>query len=168
MIILLNILFGAAMLLLGRKLFWFFVGAMGFITVTSYAVHSMQGMPNWMILAVALLAGLVGALLALFVRVVGIGLAGFLGGGFLAVAAATALGFSGGRLDVIIYLVGAVLGAILFYALFNWALVILSAVSGAFILAQNTPTPARWFWFVVVGLAIIGIAVQAQQMEEED
>lgn len=167
MISLLNVLFGAAMLLLGRRLFWLFVAAIGFITVTHYALQRLGGMPDSTILIVAIIAGLLGALIAAFARVVGVGVAGFLCGGFLMLTAATALGFSGRNLDIFFYIVGGILGAFLFYALFNWALIILSSVCGAFVLAHNLPAPAAWFWLLVIGLAVLGMIVQGNQLDEK-
>ncbi len=59
---------GAALLILGRKLFWVFVGAIGFVLGMDIASRFLQGRPDWLILIVALGAGVLGALLALFLQ----------------------------------------------------------------------------------------------------
>lgn len=161
-----QIIVGIAMLLFGRKLFWFFVGAIGFISATTWAVENMSGQPEWMIVVIGLVAGLVGALLAIFLRTVGIGIAGFLTGGFLTSTLMYALGFSGSRLGGIFYLVGGIIGLVLFYGLFDWALILLSSASGAFILARHLPVPDRFYWLVLIVIAVVGIGVQAQQLED--
>ena len=167
MITAVQIIVGLSMLLLGRKLFWFYVGAIGFISATTWAVNNMGGQPEWVIVVIGLAVGVLGALLAIFLRTVGIGIAGFLTGGFLVTMLMAALGFSGPRIGSIIYLVGGVIGIILFYSLFDWALVLLSSVSGAFILARHIPIPHRYYWLVLVVLVVVGIGVQAQQIEDK-
>lgn len=166
MIIAVQIIAGLSMLLLGRKLFWFYVGAVGFISATTWAVNNMRSQPDWMTVAIGLAAGVIGALLAVFVRTVGIGVAGFLSGGFLFSTLMLALGFSDTRIGGIFYLIGGILGVILFYGLFDWALVLLSSASGAFILARHIPIPHRFYWLVLIILAVVGIGVQARQIEE--
>jgi hypothetical protein len=166
MISIFQVILGLSMLLLGRKLFWVYVGAIGFITATNWVTANMAGQPEWIVLLIGLAAGGVGILLAIFLRWVGIGIAGFLTGGFLASTLLTLLGVSGGRISGILYLVGGVVGVILFYSLFDWALVVLSSACGAFILARQLPAAHGVFWLVVLVMAVVGIGVQAQQIED--
>ena len=83
MINLFQILIGIGMLLLGRKLFWVFVAGVGFITAATWASRVFVIESDFIILLIALVAGLIGALIAMFVRWLGIGIAGFLGGGYI-------------------------------------------------------------------------------------
>ena len=64
----LQIIIGLGLLFLGRRLFWFFVAAIGFITATEIAVNTMSTSPEWVIILIGLAAGLLGALLAIFSR----------------------------------------------------------------------------------------------------
>jgi len=55
-----SIVLGIILLLFGRKLFWFFVGVIGFLTGVLLATHYLQGQPEWVILIIALIAGVLG------------------------------------------------------------------------------------------------------------
>jgi hypothetical protein len=70
---------GAALLVFGRKLFWLFVAGIGFIAGLNVATSYLKGSPQWLILLLALVAGLIGALLAVFAQSIAIGIAGFPG-----------------------------------------------------------------------------------------
>jgi hypothetical protein len=73
MIILFQILTGIGMLLFGRKLFWFFVAGVGFIAAATWASRTFARESDFMVLLIALAAGFIGALLAMFVRWLSIG-----------------------------------------------------------------------------------------------
>ncbi len=81
--ILLRILAGTALLIAGRRLFWLFVGLLGFVSGIHIATHFFPGQPEWMVLAIALTAGVLGALIALFLQWLAIGLAGFSAGAYI-------------------------------------------------------------------------------------
>src|SRR3974377_1590177 len=83
-----GILVGAAILLLGRKLFWLFVGAMGFVLGAEIATQVTH--EPVLILLVAIGLGILGALLAVLFQKVAVGLVGFFAGGRIAVALAAA------------------------------------------------------------------------------
>src|SRR5438094_3209652 len=81
----LSILIGAVILFFGRKLFWLCVAAVGFAAGFDVAAYFHE--PSVALqLAIALVLGFVGALLAMFLQKLAIGIAGFLAGGKLAVA----------------------------------------------------------------------------------
>src|SRR5262249_38897587 len=81
---LLAFLVGAVLLVLGRRLFWLFVGLVGFFTVYRLSLETLHVHPFGVRLFLALAAGLFGVLLAIFVQRVAVGLAGFLVGAWLA------------------------------------------------------------------------------------
>ena len=81
-----NIIVGVALLVLGRRLFWLFVGAIGFIAASDAAAAYFSALPQWQILAISLGAGLLGILLAIFFQKLAIVLVGFYAGGYLAVS----------------------------------------------------------------------------------
>ncbi len=157
-----GIIIGLALLLFGRKLFWLFVGGVGFMAGLQFAEGFFHGHPQWWALAVALLAGVIGAVLALVLQKLAIGVAGFLTG-------ATALfdlanGF--GRQDMawIAAIVGGVIGAVLILLLFDWALIVLSAVAGAILIVNLIELDPHIAWMVWVGLFLFGLMAQAAQM----
>jgi hypothetical protein len=156
-----QILLGIGMLFFGRRLYWAVVGAFGFLAATSWAFTAFQNQPEWVLILIGLAAGLVGALLAIYVGIIGIGLAGFLGGAILTMGLVSMLNLPQGGLEFILPLVGGILGSILMYMIFDWALILLSAVNGALLLANGLPVEGIPASLVAIGLAIIGVLVQA-------
>ena len=71
-----QLLIGIAVLTLGRRLFWIFVGTAGFLLGTRLATQFPVSGPEWAPLAVALFAGLIGAIFAVFAQKVAVGIAG--------------------------------------------------------------------------------------------
>jgi hypothetical protein len=167
MIIFFQILLGIGMLLMGRKLFWVFVAGVGFIIAATWASHAFARQSDFIVLLIALVAGLIGALIAMFIRWLGIGLAGFLGGGYLVFSSLALFGINPDRFSWIFYLIGGVVGAILFIAFFDWALIILSSLSGAVILTQSFAIPRPLGLVIVAVLVIVGIIVQARTLASE-
>src|SRR5437762_4747866 len=83
-------LIGAVILFFGRKLFWLCVAAVGFAAGVELAPHIAQQPSPLLALTLALVLGFVGALLALFLQKIAIGVVGFVAGGRLGVALAAA------------------------------------------------------------------------------
>ncbi len=79
----LNLLVGILLLFLGRRIFWLFVGGVGFVAAIDLVSRLAMPWPTWLTLVVALAAGLVGALLAILLQEVAVGIAGFLAGGYI-------------------------------------------------------------------------------------
>ena len=65
---LLFLLVGALLLLLGRRLFWLFIAAAGFITGIELTRLLFPHQPELLGVAIAVLLGLLGAVLAIFVQ----------------------------------------------------------------------------------------------------
>jgi hypothetical protein len=86
------ILVGGALLLFGRQLFWLFVGGTGFAAGMALAADAFQGPQEWVVLTIAILAGLIGALLATFLQRVAVGADRFLAGGYVLLNVASELG----------------------------------------------------------------------------
>src|SRR5215475_9000366 len=125
-----GLLVGAVILLLGRKLFWLFVAAVGFAYGAELAPQIIHHPTPVVILVIALVLGLLGALFAVLLQAFAIGASGFLAGGWLAIRIYEY--FVGHVRNVeILYLIGGILGAILFLALFDWVLIIFSSLLGA-------------------------------------
>ena len=158
------ILMGAALLVSGRKLFWLFVAAGGFVAGIQFATRVVHG-PEWLSIIIGLAVGIAFAVLAIFLRTFAIGLAGFFLGGSILSGIALTLGFERGGL--IIYIIGGILGIILVGMLFDWALISLSAFGGATLLVQglDMARPASALAFIV--LLIVGIVVQASALRAD-
>src|SRR6266581_8289507 len=124
-------LIGVVILLFGRKLFWLCVAAVGFAAGVEIAPHLVNEPSPLLALTVALILGIIGALLALFLQKVAVAVLGFLAGGKLAGAIAAAFFVHYAQYSTIIFLVGGVVGAILLLAVFDWALIVVSSLMGA-------------------------------------
>ena len=92
---------------------------------------------------------------------VAIAVLGFLAGGKLATAMAAAFFVHYAQYSTIIFVAGGVIGAILLLAVFGWALIVVSAFIGAYLIKSAVVLPPTGSTLVFIGLAIIGILVQA-------
>ncbi len=164
----LRILFGVSLLAYGRKLYWLFVGALGFAAASSLATQYLHGMNEWLVLGIALGVGLLGALLAIWAQNFAIGLAGFLGGGQIAISLLVFLGMVPRGWAWLPFLIGGLVGMVLVLLLFDWALIILSSLGGASLLTQVLSLPRPTLLLIFVILAFIGIIIQSRMMSAEE
>jgi Domain of unknown function (DUF4203) len=151
---------GLAVLLVGRRLFWLFVGAAGFAVGLHVAPTAFANSPEWLILVAALVLGIVGAVLAIVFQWLAVGLGGFVAGVHGGLAAAGALGLQGTWLWAAAVAAGIVVAALVLW-LMDPVLILLSALIGAALLAPLVPVSAGVRPWIFVGLVIVGIFVQA-------
>ena len=159
--LLLKILAGIALLVTGRRLFWLFVGLIGFVGGIHLATHFFPGQPEWMILAIALTAGVFGALIALFLQWLAIGLAGFSAGAYIVARLLFLSGLETKEIGWILIVVGGILGALLIIILFDWALIILSSLAGAVLITETFHIDRGAATLLFIALFIVGITVQS-------
>src|SRR5438093_9386422 len=152
---------GIVILFFGRKLFWLCVAAVGFAVGVEIAPQLVNEPSSLLALVVALVFGLLGALLALFLQKVAIAVVGFLAGGKLASAIAVAFFVHYAQYSTIIFVVGGIIGAILLLAVFDWALIVVSSFIGAYLIQSAIVLPPTGSTLVLIGLAVLGILVQA-------
>ena len=157
-------LIGVVILFFGRKIFWLFVAAVGFAVGIEIAPHLVHEPSPMLALTFALVLGFMGALFALFLQKIAIGVVGFLVSGRLAIAMVAAFFLNYAHYDVITFLVGGILGAILLLALFDWALIFFSAIEGAHLIQSAVRLPATGSTILLVALSVLGIVVQASMM----
>ncbi len=161
---LLTILAGLALLTLGRRLFWLFVGLIGFAAGIVLATQFVQG-PEWMVLIIALAAGLIGVLFALVLQQAAVALAGFIAGGYIVMSVLNGLGLDPAGTYWALYwaliIVGGIVGAALVLALFEWALIILSSLVGALLIVQTINPGALLAAILTAVLFVVGVAIQA-------
>lgn len=166
-------LVGLALLLAGRRLFWLLVGAVGFL----FGFHLAQGWLGldefWLRLAVAALVGVAGAFLAVLLQRLAIGVAGFLLGGAAAGWAAEVVFGLPETAAWVAFFIGGIIAAMIAGFLFEFALIVLSALLGASLVVQaavawpgmDMGTTAQAVTFLV--LTGIGLAAQAMQPSRE-
>jgi len=158
----LSAIFGLILLLFGRRLFWFFVAAAGFAAGMFIARDQLQLQSSWMVFAIALFAGLLGALLSVILQKLAIALAGFSAGGYL--CAFILMRMNQEKFVWVGFLVGGILGTILMLGIFEWALIILSSLIGAAFLADGIGTEQNAL--IIFGVAfVIGLVIQRLQKQ---
>lgn len=156
-----RLLLGIFMLLAGSRLFWLFLGAVGFISGFDLAEKMMRSQPGDMIIVVALLAGLAGALLAIFLQKIAILAGGFIAGGYLSLRLMEELGMRNSPYHWLLLVLGCIIGAVLMQVLFKWALIVLSSGVGAILVLQVFPLSRHMTRLPFVILFILGIVIQA-------
>ena len=160
-----QLLIGIAVLTLGRRLFWIFVGTAGFLLGTRLATQFPVSGPEWTPLAVALFAGLIGAIFALFAQKLAVGIAGFVMGGHSLEWLFLTMGLAGTGWMWPALIGGGMAGAVLVLLVFDWALILLSSFAGAMMITQaaGLTLPMNVLLFLV--LLSVGIAIQARMLE---
>lgn len=156
-----SVVLGALVLLFGRKLFWLCVAAIGFAAGVELAPLIVREPTTVLALTFAIVLGFLGALLALFLQKVAIAIFGFVAGGKLANALAAAFYLQHAAHSGIIFLIGGIVGALLLLALFDWALIFLSSVVGAYMIQNAISLPPTGTAILFVVLVIVGMLVQA-------
>src|SRR5260370_22883794 len=156
-----GVLIGIAMLFFGRGPFWLCVAAGGFGVGVEVAPLLVNEPSSLVALLIALVFGFLGALLALFLQKIAIAVLGFLAGGKLATAVAAAFFVHYAQHSTIIFVIGGIIGAILLVTVFGWALIIVSSFIGAYLIQSAILLPPTGSTLVFIGLAIVGIFVQA-------
>ena len=162
-----NVLVGLALLILGKKLFWLFVGAIGFIGASDMAARYFSGLPVWQILIITVAAGLIGVLLAIFFQKVTILLVGFYTGGYLVVSLFNTLNMAPpSALPWAPFVIGGLLGAILLYLFFDWTLIVLSSFAGAAFISQTIQISAIPSTILLATLFLAGIIIQGSMLKK--
>ena len=155
---------GILLLALGRRLFWFFVGCVGFVAGLQMAQSYFGLQPAWMAWVAATAFGIVGALLALFFQTLAIWLGGFAAGSTIAAYLTVLAGFAA---VPAVSVAGGIIGAILLYVLFDWALIVLSSVAGSTLVVQSLGWNPRVELVLYVALIAIGIGFQAALLHRQ-
>lgn len=159
----LMIVLGLIMLVSGRKLFWLFVAIVGFLVGMEFTKLLLVDQPIWVQLLGGLGAGLLGALLAIFVQRVAFILAGFFAGAYFGLLLAHPLGVAGASL--VLAVACGVIGAIVAALLMDWAIIVLSCLVGAGVIVSRLGIRDVNTAIVFLVLVIVGVLVQAKLME---
>ena len=157
-----RVLAGAALLLLGRRLFWLLVGVIGFTFGYEYGAHIYAGASETMLLGVGLATGIVGAVLAYFVQALMLAVAGFMVGAQLAVILFNAVHPTPNQdFWLLAFLAGGIIGAALLVAVFDSALLFLSSLFGANLIVQTIELPPFQKLILFLVLLAVGLVVQS-------
>jgi hypothetical protein len=156
---------GVLLLLLGRKLFWLFVGVIGFLSGIQFSSQFVIANSQIGVIVIALTLGLLGAIMAIFAQHVVVILAGFLAGVHLVTRVLTLYNWQTDHYFWLLGLTGGILGAILALMLLDWALIILSSLIGANLISQTLPFEQGPATLFVIVVAISGILIQSRLLQ---
>ena len=158
---------GLALLIFGRKIFWLFVAAVGFVGALTLLPKFFPDASGWTAIGIGIAGGVLGALLALFLQRVAVALAGFAGGGFFLVNIVEMFQIQTGSNFWIPMIVGGIIGAALMMLIFDWSLVILSSGLGAYLFVQELHLRNSIELAVMLALFVVGIVVQSKGMKKK-
>jgi hypothetical protein len=156
-----KLVLGFAALILGRRLYWLFVGIAGFLAGLELGGWALHDQPGWAALALGILLGLGGALVAVFFQYVAVGAAGFLVAAYVALRLLGQTGIPADGTVRIVVLVAGVLGAVLVILALDWTLIVLSSLAGAALVTDALALGPALAQLVFLGLAAAGVVVQA-------
>lgn len=159
-----HVLAGAVLWLAGRRLFWVFVAVLGFFVGMDLATRYLPDASQVVVLVLAIVAGLLGAVLAGWFYEIAIGVAGFLAGGRLGLALLAMVAPDAMDLAWLAFVLAGILGALVLLLVFDWALIVLSSFVGAGLIVEPLALSPPAAALLIVGLALVGVAVQARAM----
>jgi hypothetical protein len=155
-----RLLLGTIMLTMGRRLYWLFLGGAGFIFGFDIAGRFIHGLSHGVVLDIAFLAGIAGAMIAVFLQKIAVVIGGFLAGGYLLPILMEKLGIGVAHYHWLLFLIGGIIGAFFMSVLFGWALIILSSALGSFLILQAIPLGQQISKLLFIFLLILGVAIQ--------
>jgi len=163
---LLEIVLGGVLLVLGRKLFWLFVAGVGFAVGMFVTPLLLPDAPQGVTLAAAVALAVLGAVLAITVQKIAIGLVGFIAGGLIANWLLQAFALDLGALQWLAFIGGGILGALLLATLFDWGLILLSSLVGANLLVGGAGgllgLPENLLPIIFLVVFGLGVLIQAR------
>jgi hypothetical protein len=162
-----TILAGLILLFSGRKLYWLFVAVVGFIAGYILTGEVLPEISTVLRIIIGLVAGAIGAALLLVLHQVAVGLAGFLGGGLLALQITHQLGVGSGEFSWVPFILGGIVGAILVVSIFDWALILLTSLGGAFLVISGLNPDPSWANLAILILFVIGVFIQANLLRRQ-
>jgi hypothetical protein len=154
-------LLGGLLLVLGWKLFWLFVGVVGFAAGLQVADLYFGLQPFWVLWSVGLICGIIGAVIALFFQRLAVAVGGFVAGSTISLHLMSLLGHNAGMLIICI---GGIIGAVALYLLFDWALVLLSSIIGAALMVEALAWRQSYSTVLLLVLSATGVIFQARQL----
>jgi hypothetical protein len=164
MLFIINLILGIGLLFSGRRLFWLFVAAAGFFAGVEITARFWHG-PEWLSIVVGVAVGILFAALAMALKTIAISVAGFFLGGSALLSLAAAFGIERGLF--VLYIIGGILGVIFISAFFDWALIAISSLAGASMIARTLEMSRPVAGLIFLLLLIIGIVVQANDMQKD-
>ena len=158
----LNVIIGMLLLFIGRRLFWLFVACVGFASGYHYAQQIWAIHSPVLILILSIAIGALGAIIAILFQKASILIAGFAAGGYLVLRLFNQFAGLPAQLVWLPYIIGGIIGAIILFFVFDWALIFLSTLTGATLIVQMVAFNP-WFEITLfLALVIAGMVFQVK------
>ena len=158
---------GLLMLTMGRQLYWLFVGGIGFIFGIILATQYYSGQSDWVMLFIAILAGIAGGLFAYSLQNFAIAASGLLTGGYLVYTLLITIGSERDLIFNALVVLGGLIGLLLVLLSIDWALIILSSLAGAALIVQSVSYGQTVLAILFFTLSILGIIIQTLRWKQE-
>lgn len=153
------LLVGGLLLLFGRKLYWCVLAIAGFVAGAWIGHEFFPPEPIWILVGLAIFLGVVAAVLGIFIQRLALRVTGIITGGFLGYMLADPFFIK--PWPLVGMALGCLLGFWLVLRLFDWALIVLSSLSGAAVIVYRLPWEPAPLFVAGLILALLGLAVQA-------
>jgi hypothetical protein len=153
---------GTLLLFYGRTLYWAFVAVAGFLVGFELAAEFLADQAEGVRILVALLGGVLGAILGLLAQRAAFAIGGLFAGGYLALALAHAADLPGEPL--VWFVIGAILGAIVAALIMDWAIITLSSLAGAAAIVAELHLSDSIATLLFVALSATGIIIQGRRL----
>ena len=156
---------GILMLLVGRRMFWLFVGLAGFLCgfQSGQIFFPEQAMLG---IVFGLLLGVVGIFVAVFFQQLSFAIGGFFSGGYLGLAVCSH--FQWETLSHVCFVAAGLICAILAYKWMDWGIIVISSFAGAsaIVLSALGSLNPTWRFVTFLLLAIVGCVVQGRAFRD--
>lgn len=161
----LSLVIGICLILLGRKLYWFFIGLAGFFFAYQYIPDLLPALPDKTSLLISLAAGGISAALGVFLNKLFIFAGGFIAGAYLFLNVVQFANLEIEGLVLVGIAVGGLVGSLLLAMVMEWGLVVLTAAIGALLVLQTLPVNRQVMIGLFILMMILGLVAQASMMK---
>ena len=160
----LNVIIGMLLLFIGRRLFWLFVACVGFASGYHYAQQIWGIHSPVLVLILSIGVGALGAIIAIFFQKAAIVVAGFAAGGYVVLSLFDQFAGLPAQVVWLPYIIGGIIGAIILFFIFDWALIFLSTLTGATLIVQMAAFSPWVEVTLFLALVTVGMVFQAKTM----
>ncbi len=168
MISLIHVVAGILLIAGGRRFFWFFVAAIGFITGFTFADQILNVDSITVALAAGIILGIIGIFIAISMQSLAIFMAGFLAGSYIAYKILIFFELIPHGVFWITCIAGGIAGIVLLFFLFDWVLIALSSIVGSLVIVNTFALDPRIETAIVIILTLSGIFIQTKFFSGED
>lgn len=158
---------GLILVLLGRKVYLISIGILGFLGGLYLFTSFIGTAHDWRSLLFALAFGTVGSLLAFALHKAAWLFGGFCGGGVLSLYFNDATGLIEVGSPVVLFLIGGAAGALLFLLLLDWALIVVTTLTGAVLITWQSRLSGIAAPALFAVLTVFGLFIQARGLRSD-